>query len=152
MCRHDIKARAGPAPPPAQPLSGPSPSASVSSRPGRSPTPGGSPIVPPPFHPGGMPACSRWWSGAIPPDPAPQTPALRQECQPSLRLPLGARNPRIAKPTVCGRQNAHRQPKNSKNPRNNTFYALKQSWTHPTKCLPERPPAIPYRLLKPEAS
>ena len=104
------------------------------------------------LHPGGMPACSRWLSRAIPPDPAPQSPALRQECQPSLRLPLGSRNPRVAKPTVCGRQNAHSQPKNSKNPRNNTFYALKQSRSHPPKCLPERPPANPYRLLKPEAS
>ena len=85
------------------------------------------------LHPGGMPACSRWLSRAIPPDPAPQTPALRQECQPH-------------------HYTIRSSPKNIKNPRNNTFYALKQSRSHPPKCLPERPPANPYRLLKPEAS
>ena len=36
------------------------------------------------LHPGGMPACSRWLSGAIPPEPnASNPPAPRQGCQPN---------------------------------------------------------------------
>ena len=58
------------------------------------------------LHPGGMPACSRWLSGAIPPEPnAPNPPAPRPGCQPH-------------------HYTIRSSPKNIKNPRNNTFYAL----------------------------
>jgi hypothetical protein len=70
-CHPQIKARAGPHPPPPQRRPGHSPPARVPSR-----------LniivililtlchlmVSPPFHPGGMPACSRWLSGATPPE------------------------------------------------------------------------------------
>ena len=58
------------------------------------------------LHPGGMPACSRWLSGAIPPEPnAPNPPAPRPGCQ-------------------SHHYSIRPSPKNIKNPRNNTFYAL----------------------------
>jgi len=119
---HNIRVRAGPVAPPARPRPGPSPPESVPwcAHPHKFLN---HPhlwlkesehfgilcrhlIVSPSLHPGGMSACSRWLSGAIPPEPnAPNPPAPRPGCQ-------------------SHHYSIRPSPKNIKNPRNNTFYAL----------------------------
>ena len=69
-------------------------------------------------HPAGMPACSRWLSGAIPPDPnAANSPAPRPGCQPHQYPPIRTAG-------AC-----RRNPKSIKKPRNNTF--LHHETAHP---------------------
>ena len=120
--------------PPAQPLSGRSPSARVSSCPNRIL---GRSLMIPPLHPGGMPACSRWLSEATPPEPrAPEsrTPAG----VPAPFMHLGPRNPRVASPTMRFQTPASSQ-KDLKNPRNNTCYILKP---HPTQRTSANPRVV----------
>ena len=82
-CHPENRARAAPNAPPTQRQPGHSPPARVPSRPKRviaigNPLPCRRPIASPRCHPSGMPACSRWLSGATPPEPkAPEsrTPA-----------------------------------------------------------------------------
>ena len=69
-------------------------------------------------HRAGMPACSRWLSGAIPPDPnAANSPAPRPGCQPHQYPPIRTAG-------AC-----RRNPKSIKKPRNNTF--LHHETAHP---------------------
>jgi len=103
-CPHHIKVRAGPHLPPAQCRPGPAPPANVPARlqitvililiPARC----RDLAVSPPCHPSGMPACSRWLSGATPPEPsAPEsrTPAGVPAHHPSPASSSASKTPAI---------------------------------------------------------
>jgi len=137
---HNIRVRAGPVAPPARPRPGPSPPESVPwcAHPHKFLN---HPhlwlkesehfgilcrhlIVSPSLHPGGMSACSRWLSGAIPPEPnAPNPPAPRQGCQPN----------HYPHSLFQARARWYKTAKPSKKPRNITFITVKHPVTQPSR-------------------
>jgi len=75
-------------------------------------------MVSPPFHPGGMPACSRWLSEAIPPESPPAASGTPAGVPAPTLLPGNpSPAPSLNRPVSC--------PFMGKNPRNNTFIILK---------------------------
>jgi len=87
-------------------------------------------------HRAGMPACSRWLSGAIPPEPnAPNPPAPRPGCQ-LHQYTIGLSAP--AKPMLLDET-----LKTIKNPRNNTFYTMKHRVTRTFPTASSRTITVP---------